>query len=849
MKSIIFILWFVLVPIYATAQTSFSGKVVDEYKQPVPDVSVALRQSETSIIGYGFSDENGLFEVPCPDKDKPSAIEFRLLGFKTLTMKMEDYRNGQTIVLQTDYIQLKEVCIRPDKITQNEDTLSYNVWSFKQSQDRSIADVIARMPGLEVKQDGSISFEGNPINKFYIEGMDLMGGKYSQASENINADMISSVQVIQNHQPIKTLKGVRFSEQAALNIVLKDNVKNVWASTLDVGMGSVAQEGMDYLYNGRLQGMMFGRKQQNLSMIKGDNTGKDIAKEVVDLATQLRDSQEEAGLLKELVLPGSEINAQRTTFNDSYLAVTNHLVKTPHDNDVRIQLDYQWNRKEGNSMNVTEYLDLDDMILSEENDVKSTNSRLKGDFTYKINKDKLFLNNRLHGNIELNKSLGITSLNSEQMKQDVRVRKCYLTEDIEIISRLKNGNSIEFSSQNTYSYLPGKLLTVGGFTESLDISAFETHNYAAFSHKFKGFTLNHRLGYKLKSQTLDVKYQDIDEDDKYTQQNIYVVSSLNLDRKTFKVRVSLKTDLMHRRYEDVENTRVTLQPNLYTQYDFSSTASASMNYNYMKRPNSLTALYYTPIFTSYRIQTVHDSSLDNKGVHSSNLAFNYKNPIKGLFLSLMGSWTRRTNETIYQSAYNEPVYIRVPTEQHYDADTYWISGNIAQSFYYGKTLVSLGYRQMWSDYFLLQKSVKTPWQLQNSEFTFKLSMQPFKVFSYELYSRMQSNKQVNRTNNDLSNERLISYNHGLSLFFFPVKNMELGVKGEFYHHSDKSMSNNMFSDMHISYQLKQWEFRLTCNNILNNHLYERRLKTSITDVYSIYRLRPREILFHASVGF
>lgn len=75
---------------------------------------------------------------------------------------------------------------------------------------------------------------------------------------------------------------MQFSDQAALNIVLKDNVKNAWTGILDVGMGSAIQQGTDYLYSGRLMGMVFGRKRQNLSMYKCDNTGKDISKKLTD---------------------------------------------------------------------------------------------------------------------------------------------------------------------------------------------------------------------------------------------------------------------------------------------------------------------------------------------------------------------------------------------------------------------------------------------------------------------------------------------------------------------------------------------------------------------------------------
>lgn len=59
---------------------------------------------------------------------------------------------------------------------------------------------------------GTITYQGKQINKFYIEGLDLLGSKYSQASENISADKVKSVQVYERHQPVKLLRDVTFSD-------------------------------------------------------------------------------------------------------------------------------------------------------------------------------------------------------------------------------------------------------------------------------------------------------------------------------------------------------------------------------------------------------------------------------------------------------------------------------------------------------------------------------------------------------------------------------------------------------------------------------------------------------------
>lgn len=65
------------------------------------------------------------------------------------------------------------------------------------------------MPGIEVKADGQITYNGQWINEFYIEGLDMLGGNYGVATRNIDANDIGAVQVLQNHQDMKLLQGIK----------------------------------------------------------------------------------------------------------------------------------------------------------------------------------------------------------------------------------------------------------------------------------------------------------------------------------------------------------------------------------------------------------------------------------------------------------------------------------------------------------------------------------------------------------------------------------------------------------------------------------------------------------------
>ncbi|MCR5313824.1 MAG: carboxypeptidase-like regulatory domain-containing protein [Bacteroidaceae bacterium] len=233
--------------------------VIDTKKNPLEMVSVVLKDSCDSLVGFVRTDQKGKFTIYMDAEKTGFKLSFSFVGYETKDIKLDEFKNNASIVMNEANFVLNEVKVTSKRIEQKSDTLIYSVAGFKQAQDRSIADVISKMPGLEAKNDGSIEYQGKKINKFYIEGMDLLGSKYSQASENLSANKVKSVQVLENHQPVKMLRNMQFSDRATLNFVLNDDAKNVWTGIIEIGSGTTLQE--DYRWNreARLVAMLFGR--------------------------------------------------------------------------------------------------------------------------------------------------------------------------------------------------------------------------------------------------------------------------------------------------------------------------------------------------------------------------------------------------------------------------------------------------------------------------------------------------------------------------------------------------------------------------------------------------------------
>lgn len=110
------------------------------------------------------------------------------------------------IELEPKAFALKDVYVKAEKISHHNDTTSYLVSGFSSAKDRTIGDVLRKMPGIEVAKNGSVSYNGKAINEFLVEGVDLFDGQYNIATRNISHDLISKVDIIENYQSAKVMK-------------------------------------------------------------------------------------------------------------------------------------------------------------------------------------------------------------------------------------------------------------------------------------------------------------------------------------------------------------------------------------------------------------------------------------------------------------------------------------------------------------------------------------------------------------------------------------------------------------------------------------------------------------------
>lgn len=802
-----------------------SGKVVDETGKALQGANVVAYGPEGKVLVYAISGEDGSFLLKKTNGMQRLSVSF--LGYKTVNLSAEAFRDGQLIRMEPGGFQLKDVAVTAERIRESGDTLTYSVGGFKQAQDRSIADVIGKMPGLEVKSNGTIEYQGKSINKFYIEGMDLMGSQYALASENLSADKVKEVQVLENHQAVKSLRGVSFSEQAALNIVLKDEAKSTWTGLADLGGGY----GNEWLYDNRLMGMQFNKRFQTLMLYKNNNTGKDIGSEVIDLA-DLGGYRAENGLLNMIALGGPDFDRECYTFNASHLLAGNWLLKTGADSQLRLQASGLLDREHQLSESRTTYLTIEGMpVVVEDWDVTGRKRQVGSEVDYTLNGAKTYLRSRTKVYADWNSSEGRMNLDGTAKDLMVRPWKRSVSEDFQLSHTTQDGHIWRLFSASGYTWLPGQLLTLDGSLQVLNLGMLSSQNYASWQHRLGRWRITGKAG-------LDVQRQQINGHD-WSMIFPYAEPAVQREIGGHTFDGILQVGYLRRQYDGNTRQRVTFEPTLRWNWKISPLSSFMAYYRLSVNPVQGLRVVDEPVYTSYRSLYVGTGVPDAQSSHTLYGTYSYRNPVNGLFFSISPMWTLSKGNLLCASEMNSGLYLQRATGQVYDANMYTVNSRVSKSFSWARTVVGLSWSASLSDYSYLSGNEVVDARTAEYAASADYSLRPARWMSVQGYSGVVISR---RNVEGLAPTGIRDWEHWLQLNFLPAKGWMVSWRNELYHSSERDFGVNWFSDLSVSYKADRWEISLIGSNILGTSQYERVRVSSTVQSYTLTHLRPREVL-------
>ena len=243
-----------------SAQTSISGLVKDSIGDPVEGASVTIVDKDGAGIVFEKTDQKGIFKCRFQNTSAQLSIKITALGYQQSIVPFTGSADERYVITLKKIVrQLQEVVIKSDsKISLSSDTLKYNVKAFADKNDRVIADLIGRLPGIQVNEKGAISYNGKRINNVYIDGDNLLSGRYRLATNNVPVGAVEQVQVIERDQPVKALNGYVVANNVSLNLKLTDSARTMSINTGHIGLGNKA-------YHAELNNLVFQQKQKGIN--------------------------------------------------------------------------------------------------------------------------------------------------------------------------------------------------------------------------------------------------------------------------------------------------------------------------------------------------------------------------------------------------------------------------------------------------------------------------------------------------------------------------------------------------------------------------------------------------------
>ncbi len=836
----------VLVACTSSFAQTFTGFVKSDGGDPLFSASVIVTSDDGSTISFCITGEEGMYKLEVPQDGRPESVSVSFMGFQKKNFPFAELKDGMTVILTATRFHIRETKVTERRIKSSGDTLTYSVAGFRQGQDRSIADVIAKMPGLEVKSDGQIAYQGKEISKFYIEGMDLMGSFYGVASQNLPADKVQDIQVLENHQAVKSLRGISFSDQAALNIVLKEGSKAVWTGTADIGIGY----GDDFLYDCRLMGMMFNRRFQTIIMYKNNNTGNHLGDEVLDIDALLSGRREtETGILSMLGVDMPDLDETRFTFNNSHLVAGNWLWKTGGSSELRLQCSGIIDKTHLQSSCSTTYLTLADLpVITEEQRVTNTTNEWKGELNYEHNGSRTYIKNNIKGYMDFDKSIGSVLYNGRFVDVVVRPRKRSLSENFSLSHTTAKENVIGVNSYLSYNYLPGQMLTINDMTEILNLGFLSSHNNFKYKLKVGCHYLNNEIGFNYDAQNIGVALNSYEErTGRYRLIRAYWLPSMSFLFDRHKIDVMMRVSYARQIYQKTGSSHLWIDPSFVWNWKVSAVSAISADVRFTNLPMTAGSIYDTPVFTDYHTLTTNRGVTGVQHKLSATMAYKYSNPVSGWFFNIRPSYSISSGNILYESDLEDNIYSLTATDTDYNMQTLGMSARLSKSFSWARTVVSLGAVHNVTNYKLLMSG-----EIDNAVMHITLadldySLRPAKELSIAGKSGVDIFDQRNLSRADYSSGTVADWHHNLDFHVFPAEGWMVSAKNSLFHINEEGAGVNYFLDLALSYRSKRWEISLTMNNVVGTSEFECRILGNTVESYTITRLRPREFLLKFSI--
>lgn len=839
--------------------TLFKGAVKTEQGLFVPyaNVYITKLRQKAKVLASTQCNSKGEYQINLQNFQTDS-VELHVTGIniEPFVLKCKNVSQRRDIIVAERVHQMKDVVIKAPRITTQGDTINYRVSAFQQQNDLSIGQVLKRLPGITVSDIGQISYKGVPIKNFYIEGLDLMKGKYGIATNNIDPNSISTVQIMENHQDIKALKDLKPEERASINLKLKNGVKGIFNLIATLGLGYDDKR----LWDNELIATYFKRNSQLLATYKGNNTGN-------DLENELRSFDDDGIRYKTSTL--SEIETASTPnigkrhyfYNQSHAGTVNYVSRIGSENELGFNFSLLNDRDERS----TDYKSVTYLPDGTSNLVKQKTNSLThqtvgyGTFTYMLNSKSRYLKDQIKAEFIHQDGSSSTQM-AEFINQKSKMKNLYFNNSLHFTNRTAGNRGVDFFSKINFERRPHNLFAstnlfpqvVTGDDVFQDVvrSNLSTENRldllsAIVLGKLSIHPTAHlnfskdKLTSVLQTYNNDLALNTIDA-------GIGITAFYKLNSTYCELFLTGAYRLYDLKNNQVDLTtdkhRFVVEPHLSIRYAINNNHELRLKSSLAYSSPAIENLYDNYILTSYRQLSIYQShDLYQANVFATSLSYDYRNILSMWFAGLDMGFTHYSPNVLYGASYQGEKELIISRPTNEAADSYTVSLRSSKGWDWAKTKLSVNATYKHLDSPLLIQDQIVRYLSNSSHLSMSLYAMPLHWMAidysnswYIIKSRMKLGSSVPTQN---------TFKSKLAFNFFIAKALSLNMNFAYYYNNrnekDKSF---ILSNADASYAIKRWNFTLVVDNLWNQKQYINSFSTELQENTTIYRIRPRSVL-------
>jgi hypothetical protein len=862
------------------------GKVKNTNSEPLPNVIITLNNLQSLIITSTLTNETGYFNLVLKDSliyKSINTISANLLGYKARNFPFNNKTNNYNIILLIDTIPLKEVKVvnRPI-ISKNNDTLSYDVKSFAQINDRTIGDVLSRMPGITVASDGTISFNGKVISNLFIDGDDLMDGRYGVATKSISLDLIRSVDILKNHQPIKVLKNKVLTDNIAVNLVLKDENSLKLSGNWMLGAGLPSQ------FDTSINLIALSKKFKMLNNLKSNNSGVDYSIDFKKIGSTNPLMSFNNFYKPNYLVAGGTASKPDLPYSDYYInksAVLNLNNLYNFKKDLQVKANFQ-GFLDQNSLNfdsrTISFLSNDTITYQENQSLKQHVKLANSSITVSKNSEQSFFENNTNFNIYNGNNNSFLNFNTFSFNQNLINKEYDFSNYLSLIPKIKGLHIIGFKYRLNYYANPQNLaLDVGLnqniFNNNLNYAGLsQLSNLPTWSSEISTFYAipntkikqNYQIGLINESQELNSQIRinnlngttkdfenDFGNNLKWRNNRIYFRPDYNYQTEKLNVNLTIPVQLQLTNYEELnyqlnENfKKLNVNPIFSIKYNLADEKILSSKIEQNTLIGNINNIYPGAVLLNYQFLNSNASSLQLKKITSLDLAYHFEKSIRLFIGNIRASYYTINSNTIANTFFSNNLQQTELINLNNNTNVFSISSDLSKYSFYLKSKFQIA---------TLLSSLKTNLFLNNT-------LKPFVNNTYRV--NFNYDTKIVKTLNLVFNNQFtysIGKNNIDNGFKYNVKRIDNFINLNYniskslllttnLHRINNYQQNNLETNFlllnsQLKYSLinKKIDFDLRLSNLLNKKKYGLSAITDNLINISTYDLRNRMMILRIS---